>query len=87
MKFIDVFKGWGKFELGVEIDADAFFVLKGTNSLCIVRADAATEEKRCIAVVSFEHRPVELLAIATNTLTFRIEEEIIHNPFVGFGRF
>ena len=54
-------------------------------SLCVVRADAAAEQEGRVAIVGREDTPVELLAIATDALTFRVEEEEISETSVRGG--
>ena len=81
----DVFEARGDFEAGVDVDTDALRVMEGIHSLGIIGADAAAKQERCAAVVGREDAPVELLAIATNRLAFRVEEKKLDEPFIGFG--
>ena len=55
----------------------------GLYALCIVGADTTTEQEGRPSTIGLEHAPVELLTIATHTLTFSIKEEVIYQSLVG----
>ena len=81
---MDIFKAWGKFEAGVEVDAGTFMRgEKGRHSLRIVRTDAATEQERGVTVIGIENAPIELLPITAYRLPLSIEKEVVHQAFIG----
>jgi len=63
--------------------------MKSANAFCIVRAYAATEQERHIAIVGFKYAPVELFAAASHCLAFRVEDKGINairiSPECGDG--
>ena len=83
-ELMDIFKAWGKFEAGVEVDAGTFMRgEKGRHSLRIVRTDAATEQERGVTVIGIENAPIELLPITAYRLPLSIEKEVVHQAFIG----
>ena len=57
-------------------------MMKAEYLFSIIGTDAPAEQERGLAVVSIEHRPVEMLAAAAFLRCLVIEEEEIGNAFV-----
>ena len=56
----DVLEAGGEFEAGVQVDADALWVVEGVNALRIVRPNASTQQEGCLTVIVCKHIPVKL---------------------------
>ena len=55
--------------------------MRGEN-LCVVGADAATEQERRAAIVGGEDAPIELLTASSYGRALGVEEEVIHKALV-----
>lgn len=69
-------------ETGVEVDADAFGMMKGMEAGCIFRSDAATQEEWDFAIVLLQNLPIKLLAASTHRLAFGVEKEEVNSAYI-----
>ena len=50
----DVFKGGEELEAGVQVDTNAFGMMKGFYTPCVIRIYATAKEERRLAMIGFE---------------------------------
>ena len=75
------------FKSGVQVDADALWMVEGPDALNILWTNATAEQKWGAAMIACQDIPVELEPIASHRRPFGVEEEIVNLSFVGFDLF
>jgi len=69
-------------ETGVEVDADAFGMMEGMETGCIIRSDAATQEEWDFAIVLLQNLPIKLPATSPHRLAFGVEKEEVNSAYI-----
>ena len=75
-----VLDAWLDFKARVDVEAEAFLVMKLPKLLCILRADASRKQEGQLASVAGEDVPVELLAASSMRRALGVEEKKGHRP-------
>ena len=83
----DILEARGEFKTGVEVNADALGVVKGSDAFRVIRADASTKDEGRLAVVGGEDFPVEFLPIAAHGFSFGVKEKIVNRTIVDDSGF
>jgi hypothetical protein len=77
-----ILDAWLDFEARIDVEAEAFVVMKLPESLCIFRPDASRKQEGQGTLVVREYVPTELLAASAKVCALCIKEKQIDEAFV-----